>query len=195
MAKLGGPEGNARLTSATGVMLVVLLAIEGVTILFIRQLISMHVFVGLLLVPPVALKLASTGWRFASYYARRPEYVAKGPPQIALRAIVAPVVVASTIVLFGTGLAMLAVHPRAGALVGLHKVSFVVWLASTGIHVLAYLPRLQQLALGDLRRATRLPSAGLRIGIIGGAVVLGAVFAVSTLHLATPWLDWVRSRH
>jgi hypothetical protein len=57
----GGVEGNARLTATTGVLLIVLLAVEGVTILFIRPLISMHVFVGLMLVPPVALKLGSTG--------------------------------------------------------------------------------------------------------------------------------------
>ena len=112
MPQLGGSEGNARLTSMTAVALLVLLALEGVTVLFIRPLISVHVFVGLLLVPPVALKLASTAWRFVSYYAGRADYVAKGPPQIVLRAVVAPLVVVSTLVLFGTGIAMLAVHPR-----------------------------------------------------------------------------------
>jgi hypothetical protein len=70
MRKFGGADGNARLTGTVGVVLIALLAVEGVTILFIRPLISMHVFVGLLLVPPVALKLASTGWRFARYYTR-----------------------------------------------------------------------------------------------------------------------------
>jgi hypothetical protein len=35
--KLGGPEGNARLTTATGLLLLALLAIEGVTILFIAR--------------------------------------------------------------------------------------------------------------------------------------------------------------
>src|SRR4029077_4205344 len=118
MPNLGGSEGTARLTSSTAVALLVLLAVEGVTILFIRPLISVHAFVCLLLVPPVVLKLASTGWRFVCYYARRSEYVAKGPPQLALRVVVAPVVVASTAVLFGTGIAMLAVQPRAGLLVG-----------------------------------------------------------------------------
>ena len=57
----GGTEGNARLIGWTGLVLLVLLAIEGVTILDIRPLLSVHVFVGLLLIPPVALKLGATG--------------------------------------------------------------------------------------------------------------------------------------
>jgi len=39
-------EGNARLTGLNGVLLVVLVAVEGATILRIRQLISVHVYVG-----------------------------------------------------------------------------------------------------------------------------------------------------
>ena len=52
-------------------MLLVLLAVEGVTILFLRPLLSVHIFVGMLLIPPVALKLGSTGYRFVRYYQRR----------------------------------------------------------------------------------------------------------------------------
>jgi hypothetical protein len=57
----GGTEGNARLTASTGVVLLVLLAVEGVTILAIRPLLSLHVFIGLMLIPPVVLKRATTG--------------------------------------------------------------------------------------------------------------------------------------
>src|SRR5437763_14360695 len=62
-ARSGGVEGNARLTASAAVALLVLLAIEGVTILFIRSLLPVHVFVGMMLIPPIALKLASVGWR------------------------------------------------------------------------------------------------------------------------------------
>ncbi len=194
MPQLGGSEGNAQLTSMTAVALLVLLALEGVTVLFIRPLISVHVFVGLLLVPPVALKLASTAWRFVSYYAGRADYVAKGPPQIVLRAVVAPLVVVSTLVLFGTGIAMLAVHPRSGSLVGLHKASFIAWLSATAIHVLAYLPRLWSLISRGVVAASRLPSAKLRLGLVAASVAAGALFAVGLFHFASPWLDWVRNR-
>jgi hypothetical protein len=62
---LNGPDGNARLTSGTAAVLFLLLAAEGLTILRIRGLLTEHVFVGLLLVPPVLLKTGSTLWRFA----------------------------------------------------------------------------------------------------------------------------------
>src|SRR5205823_3919476 len=91
----GGPDGNERLTAASGAVLFLLLAAEGVTILSIGQLLSPHVFIGMLLIPPVALKLASTGWRFARYYRGTREYREKGPPLLPLR-LLAPVVVAST---------------------------------------------------------------------------------------------------
>lgn len=195
MRGFGGPDGNARLTGTTGVVLIVLLALEGVTILFIRPLISIHVFVGLLLVPPVALKLASTGWRFARYYTRNPDYVAKGPPQLVLRVLVAPVVVASTLVVFGTGVAMLVVRPRAEQLVGLHKAAFVVWFVSTGVHVLAYLPRLPRLVFGDWRPAVRLPAARLRLGLVATSVAAGLVFAATTLADADDWITWASRRH
>jgi hypothetical protein len=55
---------------------------------------SLHVFVGLALIPAVLLKLASTGWRFARYYARSRRYVAQGPPQVAMR-LVGPLFVAA----------------------------------------------------------------------------------------------------
>ena len=61
---LGGTDGNERLTANAAVVLIVLLAVEGATLLSLRSLLPVHVFVGMLLIPPVALKLASTGYRF-----------------------------------------------------------------------------------------------------------------------------------
>lgn len=46
-----------------------LLFAEGLTILSIRGAITFHVFIGLLLVPPIALKVVTTTYRFARYYA------------------------------------------------------------------------------------------------------------------------------
>ncbi len=55
-----------------------LLLVIGLTILRIRQLISVHLFVGLLLIGPVALKMASTGYRFMRYYSGNRVYRRKG---------------------------------------------------------------------------------------------------------------------
>jgi hypothetical protein len=60
--------------------------------------------VGLLLIPPVALKLGSTGHTFARYYTRNPVYVRAGPPPIVLRLVVAPALVIPTLGVFATGL-------------------------------------------------------------------------------------------
>ena len=47
----------------------------------IGQLLWLHLFVGLLLIGPVVLKLASTGYRFARYYTNDAVYRRKGPPE------------------------------------------------------------------------------------------------------------------
>ena len=62
----GGTAGNQQLTAATAVVLLVLLAALGVTIVRIGGLLNPHMFLGMLLVGPVALKLASTGYRFVN---------------------------------------------------------------------------------------------------------------------------------
>lgn len=190
----GGIDGNERLTGAAAALLFLLLAAEGVTIVFLRPLFSAHVFIGMLLIPPVALKLGSTGWRFARYYRRDPEYRRKGPPLLPLR-LLAPVVVASTVGVFGTGVALLVVGPAGGILLGLHKASFAVWLVSTGIHVLAYLVRVPALAAADWR----LPRSGEKaVGgsfarrlLLAGSLVAGAILAIATVRYAQPWVHWI----
>ena len=82
-----GVAGNARLTGGVAAALLVLLAAEGATVPFIGQLLGPHVFIGMLLIPPVLLKLGSTGYRFARYYSSNPAYVRRGPPNIALRVL------------------------------------------------------------------------------------------------------------
>ena len=177
----GGVEGNERLTSVTAVVLVVLLAALGVTILAIGPLIWWHVLLGMLLIPPVFLKLCSTGWRFIRYYGGADEYVHRGPPVLPLR-LLAPLVVAATIAVFATGVALLAVGPGGAFVVGLHKASFVVWLAVTGLHVLAHARRL--LPSGPV-------SGGrLRLLLLGGTIIAGALLAIATVRYAQPWVHW-----
>jgi hypothetical protein len=186
--RTGGGEGNERLTGATAVVLLVLLAVEGVTILSLRSLLPVHVLVGMLLIPPVALKLGSTGYRFMRYYQHRREYIAKGPPHPAMRFLVAPALILSTIGVLGTGVAMIA-FGRQGMIVGLHKASFVVWAWAFGIHVLVYLKRLPRLLRSD-----RVTGAGLRAGAIALSLVAGVALAMGTFPLARPWVHSGRGR-
>jgi hypothetical protein len=173
---------NERLTATTAVVLIALLLVEGVTILFLRPLLPVHIFVGMLLIPPVALKLATTGYRFVRYYTGHPTYIDRGPPLLLMRAL-APVLVAATVSLFSTGVALLALGPRTGrgVVLGLHKVSFVAWLAVASVHVLGYLPRLPRLVLARV-------GALRRLGLVAASVAAGVVLAGGTYSLAGPWL-------
>ena len=135
-----GIEVNELLTSSAAALLTILLVAEGITILDLNGLLGPHMFIGLVLIGPVALKLASTGYRFVRYYAGAPVYVAKGPPHLALRAL-APVLVATTVMIFATGVWLLALGHHSDLVLTLHKVSFIVWSGVFGVHFLAYVPR------------------------------------------------------
>ena len=84
-----------------------LLAVEGITILRMRSLVSLHMFIGMVLIPVIALKLGSTGYRFVRYYTGSRAYREKGPPPLALR-LLAPVLVVTTISIFVTGVWLMA---------------------------------------------------------------------------------------
>jgi hypothetical protein len=187
----GGVKGNARLTGAVAVALLVLLAAEGVTIPFIGQLLGPHIFIGLLLVPPVALKMVSTGYRFARYYTQDQPYVRKGPPPTVLR-FLAPGVVLTTLALFGTGIALLFAAPPSHTLIFAHKLSFIAWVALMTLHVLGHLLELPKLASADWRRdgprEARLAGAGLRASALAAAIVVGVGLGFWALSLGKPWL-------
>jgi hypothetical protein len=156
----GGTEGNERLTVQTGALLFVLLAVLGVTIVRIGQLLWLHLFLGLLLIGPVVLKLASTGYRFLRYYTADPAYSRKGPPPQLLR-LLAPLLALSTVAVFATGVALLAIGPSSRDMLLLwHKVSFFVWLAVAVLHMVGHLP--------ELRR-----------GVFGGRLLRAEVFAAA----------------
>lgn len=184
MRRFGGSDGNEQLTAVVATLLLILLAIEGATLLNIRSLLTVHVFVGMLLVPVVALKLASTGWRMLRYYLGADDYVRRGPPHPFLRMVVAPLAVVTTIVLFATGVALVVLDRTSGIVVGLHKASFVVWFGAVGVHVLVRIVRLP-----DALRLSR-PGIAVRVGLAAATVAAGV--AVATLSL--PAADHLQDR-
>jgi hypothetical protein len=189
--RTGGVAGNARLTGAVAVALLVLLAAEGATIPFIGQLLGPHMFIGLLLIPPIALKMASTGYRFARYYTDDEPYVRKGPPPIFLR-VLAPGVVLTTLAVFGTGVALLFAGPPSNTLIFAHKLSFIAWVALMGLHVLGHLLELPRLASADWRRSgpreARLAGAGMRWSALALAIAVGIPLGFLALSLGASWL-------
>jgi hypothetical protein len=185
----GGPEGNEQLTSITGVLLIILLAGLGVTIIRIGQLIWLHLFLGLLLIGPVALKMASTGYRFVRYYTHDRVYRKKGPPTPALR-LLAPGVVLTTVVVFVSGLVLLFVGPASrDTPLLIHKVSFFAWGALTALHVLGHLPglgtTLRRAAV--VREGVGVPGGSGRWLALAGAIVGGLVLAIVLIPDFSIW--------
>jgi hypothetical protein len=184
-----GPVGNERLTAWAGSVLFVLLAVEGVTILSVGSMLSAHMIVGVLLLGPVALKLCSTGYRFVRYYTGSAAYREQGPPRPLLR-VLAPILVVSTVAVFGSGIALLVVGPAAaGPWLTLHKASFIVWFGVATVHVLAYATRVPALVSRDLapRRARTAPHPGLRVAATLAALVLGLVLVRLTSSSMHTW--------
>ena len=187
----GGTDGNEHLTTVTGAILIVLLAVIGFTIPQLRQFIWLHLFVGMLLFGPVLLKMASTGYRFIGYYAGSAAYRVKGPPELILR-LIGPVVVISTVAVFATGVALLIVGPQhRDPWLLLHKVSFIVWGVFMSLHVLGHLPAIAR-AMGigtrrDAEPAEMIPGAAGRWIALSGALVAGAVLAIVLIPEFSAW--------
>jgi hypothetical protein len=186
--RFGGTEGNEILTVVTGVVLTGLLAAEGFTIVNMRGLVTAHMFIGMVLIPPVLLKLGSTGYRFARYYTGSGAYRAKGPPQLPLR-LLAPVLVASTIAVLVTGVLLLADGHKSDTVLLIHQASFVVLAVVSAVHFLAYAPRVFRSLRTEWGAARRqaVPGAGLRGMLLATAVGGGTALALSLLPVMNAW--------
>lgn len=190
--RLGGTEGNEILTIAVAAVLTLLLMAEGVTLLKLDTLLSVHMLIGLVLIPPVLLKIGSTGYRFARYYLSSPAYVEKGPPPLPLR-LLAPVLVASTLSVFATGVWLLALGHKSDQVVFLHQASFAVWAFAFGVHFLWHLPRMANSLLTDSRpaRRDRVPGSGLRGMLVAASLGAGVALAISLASAISGWHGFV----
>ena len=189
-SRSGGVEGNTRLTSSFGAILFVLLFVEGLTILSIGSLLTPHIFIGVLLIPPVLLKIGSTSWRMAKYYLGNREYRHKGPPAPLLR-ILGPVVVVLTVVLLGSGVALVVGAPTSWRpqLFTIHRASFVLWFAAMAIHVLGHLVETAKFAPRDWLPYTRrqVKGATTRQWTLAAALAVGVVAAIAILPYTANW--------
>jgi hypothetical protein len=189
------PDGNERLTAAVGLVVLVLTIVEVGTIVFgLHQVLSLHVFVGLVLIPPVLLKLASTGWRFVRYYTGSEVYRSKGAPEFSMR-LLAPLLIAATVVLFASCVAMGVLHGHSLVVARrLHGPSSVIWMILVGVHVLVYLKRALVSGSEDVTAASRAAVRGARgrTYILAFAIVTGVVLGAATLPVQHHWLNLPR---
>jgi hypothetical protein len=197
--RTGGPAGNARLTAWTGLLLLVLFLAELVTLLDVRGLISWHVVIGVLLIPPALLKTAVTGWRMLCYYAQGRTYRVAGPPILPLR-ILGPFVVLATLALLGSGLILMALgeqRSRTGAIplfgdwVSFHQAMFIVFDVVAGLHLLARVVPALLLVSGGRKEgrgaAGPVPGRPARVAVLVLTVAVAAVTAALVLPAASSW--------
>lgn len=197
--RTGGPAGNARLTAWVGLVLLVLFVVECATLISLSSLLVVHIFLGAFLLPLVLLKTATTGWRMLRYYTRSPHYLQGGPPPVLLR-VLGPAVVVGALAVLGTGLALVALgssaHDHLFNVLGfrvdavtLHQAAFILWLATTGLHVLGrFVPALQLSRLMPVSAGapTIVPGLGTRLAL----VALTGASATATGLLVVSYAGW-----
>jgi hypothetical protein len=192
----------------TGAVLLILLAVEGFTILRLGRLLTLHFFLGMMLLGPVALKAGSVTYRFFRYYTGSVPYRRKGPPAPLLR-MLGPVIMLLTACVFGSGVMLALVGPSGRQpWLTVHKATFILWFGAMAIHVLAYVPRLPRLLYAEARgvalpadgnqghagggrptsRAAHvLGGRGVRLSLLIASLVAGLLIALLTVHLAGAW--------
>lgn len=202
----GGPAGNARLTAWTGLLLLVLILAELVTVLDVRGLISWHIVVGTLLVPVALLKTTSTSWRVIRYYTGHRPYQVAGPPPAPLR-LLGPLVVITTLGLLGSGLALIALGPDSGrrpflTVLGfsldtltVHKALFIAFMVVTGLHLLARLVPAVTLVSGRVHRVTSVPGGSRRVATLSLVLIAAAITATLVLGASGAWKQDRGFRH
>jgi hypothetical protein len=114
----------------------------------------------------------------------------------------APLLVLSTLAVIASGIALAATGPAPLILLRIHVLSFLVWLPTVIVHVVAYLPQMLRLIAEDWRRHPSHLTAGevgqpsssgrrARRAVNAAALVASAVAAVLLLPAATPWVGWL----
>jgi hypothetical protein len=146
-----------------------------------------HFLLGFLVIPPLALKMGSTGYRFMRYYTGDPLYRRAGPPKLVMR-LIAPIVVVASVAIFTTGLELWFFGLRFGSVwVEAHKLSFMVWLPATGVHVLGHLNRTGHAAELELS-SSPLAGAVTRRALVIGSFVTGLALAIASLTYSSPFI-------
>jgi hypothetical protein len=145
-----------------------------------RSVLTLHIAIGLALVPLVVLKLASTTWRMVSYYRHDRDYRIKGPPTPMLR-VLGPLLAGLTIALLASGIVLaLGPHSAYGAALFVHKKIFYFWLGAFALHTVAHLASAMRLTYQDLtERLLSVAGGQYRLAAVLGCLALGVVLGLA----------------
>jgi len=166
------------------------------TIPFVRQLITLHVFIGWILLPPLLLKITSTTYRFVMYYIGNPRYTKAGPPKPLLR-VIGPLIILTTTLLMWSGIEMVLIGPQGSGIRlwdTVHKASFILWFGLMTVHVLAYFLKAGLLSMSELTRKSgahsfRPSGRPIRLAMVIGALIVGVILGLHQWHLTNSWVS------
>lgn len=181
---------NERLTALAGAVLLLLFLVEIIVTANLHKFILIHIFIGTLLAGPLVIKMASVGYRFFSYYAKAPAFVAKGPPNIWLR-LLGPFLILLTLTLFLSGFALVVVGPSQAEMFKLvHAGSAALWIPLIAVHVYAHIRQVPRSLMKEWSQHSKNKLAGrlkrLRINII--ALIAGTIAAIMLMPISAPWI-------
>lgn len=181
-----------------------LFAAEGLTLIDVDALMTWHIAIGALTIPPVLLKVGSTGWRMVGYYLGNERYRSAGPPPLVLR-VAGPFVVLTTIVLLGSGVLQILIGQTNSRMavftvfgfhidwIDIHQASFWAWLVVTGIHVVGRLVPGFFIIRDAVAEPRRVPGLSMRITALTTATAIGVALAVLLVHLDTSWAGHIQN--
>ena len=187
-----GVEANRRLTAVTGAAAILpLLLVAGSGLVFGWSP-GLHFALGFAALPLTLLKLASTGWRFSSYYLRRGSaYRTAGPPALLPR-LLGPVVAASAVIAFATGVLLFFQGRERGTAATLHTDSAVVLSIALLLHVSIHLRSTWRVSRAELvGGAAGVRGRGDRAAAVAGATAAGVVLAIALVG----GYHWTLVRH
>jgi uncharacterized membrane protein YtjA (UPF0391 family) len=168
----------------------ILLIAELVTVVLgAASVLSLHVAIGLILVPPVLVKLATTTWRMVNYYIGAATYTHRGPPPTLAR-ILGPILSLAIVLVLISGIALIlgpsSIHHSA---LQVHKVTFYLALLLIVVHLAMHLTKAVRLLARDWvnRRGPALLTRARWTAIVG-SIVLGALLALALAGHAEPYL-------
>ncbi len=185
----------ARLTSLLGMVLFFLLALEGISVPFVGELLTWHVVIGVILIPVMTAKIVVTTYRFVLYYTRSLDFKKAGPPWMPLR-IIGPLMVFTTVGLMVSGVVLMVIGPNSTSVnlwIFIHRAFFIAWFAFTALHVATYVRRAATVSWKDIHNLSvgdSLKSADSWYRFILVVVTLGIGIGLATKfgQLTAPWV-------
>jgi len=182
---------NFRLTAILGLTLLILFALQVVTVLLgVRSVLTWHVVLGLILLPPVGLKLTSVTWRMVSYHRGRDGFADITPPPPVLR-VLGLFLAGLTVTLLVSGITLLdgPGWAQSPALL-VHQVSFNAWLAAVVVYVVP-LPAGRAPGQAGLGSSGWRGAAGRRGAVVAASLAAGALLAALLPAGASDYLQHV----